>query len=317
MFKVLEFIRYRVMYQSTKFKFLERKLIGRETDTPFELLIGMVSNEERNYCYRYAKNEYTGTGELVDLGSWLGASVAPLATGLKENRYGNNHKIHVYDTFIWYENMTASAWLSSIQGKYNVGDNFRAEFEKQISPFNDVVEIHEGDLEQLRWNGKPIEYLMVDVMKTWELAKHVVKEYYPSLIPGKSIVIHQDFCHNYTSWIHLIQYRLREYFEPVKNIRHSGSMVFRNTKQLPASIAEIPEALNDFTYEEVENAFAYSLSMTEPENKAAVKAAKVMMYRHLGDYKEARKQMDKISAWQKWMNYDLRDTDNVLRTESN
>ena len=50
--------------------------------------------------------------------------------------------------------------------------------------------------------------------------------FFPALMSGASIIMHQDFAHWYTAWIHPIHYRLREYLEPLYDIPASGSMVF-------------------------------------------------------------------------------------------
>ncbi len=200
---LLDFFRFNVLHISTKYIKWEREYLGLDEETPFNYLIGMVANEIRNYCFRYGKEIYSGEGALVDLGSWLGSTVVPLAKGLQESTTNTNAIIHAYDTFVWYENMSNSARNTSIAGKYKIGDCFIEEFKKQISPFEKYVEIHKGDLNNAQWDGAPIEYMMIDAMKDWVLAKKILFTFYPHLIAGKAIIIHEDFCHHYTSWIHL------------------------------------------------------------------------------------------------------------------
>jgi hypothetical protein len=57
----------------------------------------------------------------------------------------------------------------------------------------DLVRVHEGDLLANGWSGDPIELLFVDFSKTWALNDFIVKEFFPSLIAGRSVVVQQDF----------------------------------------------------------------------------------------------------------------------------
>lgn len=73
-------------------------------------------------------------------------------------------------------------------------------------------------------------------MKSWELANSVLRNFFPALRPGLSLVHHQDFVHFFTPWIHLIMYRLREYFEPYAYVRE-GSYIFRYRKEILPSFS--------------------------------------------------------------------------------
>jgi predicted O-methyltransferase YrrM len=44
---------------------------------------GMTCENELAFLRYYAENKYTGTGEIVDLGCWFGATSIALAQGLK------------------------------------------------------------------------------------------------------------------------------------------------------------------------------------------------------------------------------------------
>lgn len=66
-------------------------------------VFGMTSSEEQNYFKRYAQDIYSGVGEIVDLGCWLGSTTIPLAQGLRENfnMSTKGKRIHAYDLFVW------------------------------------------------------------------------------------------------------------------------------------------------------------------------------------------------------------------------
>lgn len=312
---LVDFIRFKVLHISTKYIRWERRHLGLDEDTPFNHLVGMVANEIRNYCFRFGKEIYSGEGALVDLGSWLGSTVIPLAKGLQENLAGKSATIHAYDAFVWYENMSNSARNSAIEGKYKVGDCFLDEFKKQIAPYKQNIIAHKGDLNNVQWDSSPVEYMMIDAMKDWALAKKIVFTFYPHLIAGKAVIVHEDFCHHYTSWIHLIQYRLREYFEPLPIIKHSSGVAFKCIKPLPKLHLIIPDDYMDFSAEEIEAAFDYSLSLVINSNKPAVLAAKVMAYRHRGDYDVASKTLKKIPLAVRWLNFEVAESARALKAD--
>lgn len=312
---LLHFFRFKILHISTKYIWLEKKLLGKDMATPFNHLIGMVSNEIRNYCYKYGRDMYTGEGALVDLGSWLGSTVVPLAAGLSQNEKAKGNTIHAYDAFVWYENMTYSARSTPIRHKYKVGDDFIAEFELQTAAYSQWIKIHKEDLAQVVWDKSPVEYMMIDAMKDWEVALRIVHEFYPCLIPGKAIIIHEDFCHHYTSWIHLIQYRLRDYFEPLPILKNSSAVAYKCIKPLNNVNEIIGDDFMDFSADEVEQAFAYSLLQVSKINKPAVLAAKAMAYRHKGDYLQAKKVLSTIPWALRLVNVEVIDAVSTVRKE--
>lgn len=254
----------------------------------------MSDNSLRNYCFRYASQQYSGKGELVDLGSWLGATVVPLCEGLRANPLfsDQHHHVHCYDAFVWYENMTKSitSYPEAVSG-YKVGDFFVDSFCTITQTHKELIVIHQTDLATASWETKPIEYLMIDAMKNWEIARNIVINFYPFVVAGAGIVIHEDFCHYYTSWIHLIQYKLKDFFEPVDDMNGSSAKAFRCVKPLNKAVLEkiIPQHFDEFSETEIFEAFDYSLDLVLWYNKPPILAAKAMAFRHKGDYAAAKK----------------------------
>jgi len=156
-----------------------------------------------------------GEGSIADLGTWLGGSTAALAAGLSENSTpaSTKRRVHAYDLFLVDDFSKEQKLIPEIQ-QLNIGDSFLPTFLKYMGPWKDRVEAHQGDLTQQNWVGDPIELMHVDIMKNWDLTNHVWSEFYPSLIPGRSTIIHQDFAHYWTGWNHIHPYRMREFLEP-------------------------------------------------------------------------------------------------------
>lgn len=253
----------------------------------------MGTGWERAYCHWYAKTHYSGTGEVVEAGCWLGGFVLALARGLDESANGRTalRPVHAFDRFEWDRSMNVDVERTHLAGRYRSGDNFRAGFEEQIAPVRPRIVVHEGDLLEATWPGGDIEFLLVDAMKTFGLSNSILRNFFPHLIPGRSVVMHQDFCHWWTSWIHPVMYRLREYFEPVYDIPYSASVVFALRHPLPSSHL-IEYGWEDFSTAELDAAFAYSESIVDEQSQAFVTAARVASLAHRGKVEEAWAQFE-------------------------
>ena len=272
---------------------LLRSSVYFEANSQHSQILGMITIDERNYAYNYAKNLYIGKGEIVELGCWLGSFTISLAVGLQENsRVDAGEKyIHAYDLFEWASWMDVCVENTRLEGKYKEGDSFLDAFLEQIEPWKKQIKFYPGDLNQMRWKREtPIEYLLVDAMKSWELTNSIIQTFFPALVPGLSLVHHQDFVHYYTSWIHLIMYRFKDYFEPVDYVP-IGSFVFKYKERIPLKWLETTYSFNDFAKEEIDAAFAYSMSLVPSKAKSNVAAAKAMLYVHLDCLEEAQEQI--------------------------
>ncbi len=245
-------------------------------------LAGMTSLAERLQFRDYAAWTYTGQGALVDLGCWLGSTTIPLADGLAENRHPGTRRRRVlaFDQFVWEEWMEPFVQGTPVAGRFAPGDSFREEFERRCVPWRDRIEVCPRDLTCFEWTGGPIEFLLIDAMKSWPLANAIARTFFPHLIPGVSLVVHQDFAHYYTSWIHLQTYRLRDYFQPVTDVEGSCSLVFRLTRPIPARLLLRELTFADFSDPEIDHAFAHSRSQVAACKSPAIEAARMMTCVH-------------------------------------
>lgn len=263
---------------------------------PCHALLGMTTQDEQSYFEKYACTNYSGEGEIVDLGCWLGSTTIPLAKGLYKNPNPKvqSRKIHAFDQFIWEEWMDDFVKGTELEGKYKPGKSFLEEFKKRIKPWSASVKIYAGDLCQIGWDGKEIEFLLIDAMKSWELLNTIISKFFPCLIINKSYILHQDFAHWYTSWIHLIQYRLRKYFKLVHIIPNSTSFIFKYVNEIPKEMLNMNYSASSFSEEEVEYAFEHSINLVSDKfTQARIASAKVMLFIHLGNKARAKYELDK------------------------
>ncbi len=203
---------------------------------------GMISWDERIMLCWLAEQAYRGRGEIVELGVFLGSSSVALASGLERNRTVSNKakRIHAFDKF------TGSYEGEVIRHEHgreaDAKGSFLALYEENIAAYQDSIRLTPGDLTTGRWIGDPIEILFVDVLKSQALVSAVVRTFFPSLRPGESLVIMQDYNGPSLPYSAILMEHFRDYFtyagETLKN-----SVLFVNTREIPADLVA------DFSYE--------------------------------------------------------------------
>jgi len=287
----------------------------------YSRLLGMTSDQEQIFLQDYGQTIYSGQGEIIDLGCWLGSATISLAKGLEKNRRValKYKRIHAYDLFTWHPYMEQTVKGTSLEGKYQPGDSFLDEFTRRISPWSPSIAVYSGDVMEIGWNGGAIEYLFVDAMKSWELTKSIIKNFYFDLIPGVSLVHYNDFAHYATAWIHLLIYKLRPYFKHYCNLyqaavfqyvnpiesdtaiwemdrnvgaKHSGdNLSDKSIDFMSECFAQTDPPFSIFSTEDVHQAFAYSLQICHDKLRPNIAAAKVMAFIYLGDLDQAKQEL--------------------------
>ena len=239
---------------------------------------GCLIEPERTFMFDYASNLYTGEGEIVDLGCFLGSSTYPLAAGLEQNSNVANKskRIFAYDRFEWNAWMERPASRYQLGKKYQENECFVDEFERQMGDKLPQINVVKGDLTKLSWPAESfIEYLFVDSMKDWSLCNNIIPGFYPAMKPGVSFLHHQDYVWYQTYWIHLTMYRMKDYFEPVDHKYLGPSRVFKYTQQLPAELIQGGLSVQDFDADEINAAFDHALSITHEPGHANITGARI------------------------------------------
>ena len=189
--------------------------------------LGMLGLEERKLLYHLTRNTYTGEGAVVELGAFCGASTCCLAAGLRDNPGAAGHRVHSYDSFIANEPYLVEFIAAEFGERIETGQSFAAIFRRATAEFADLIDVHAGDLLEQTWpSGSPIEILFVDVAKTLALSGKVIVEFFAHLIPGKSIVVHQDFYHPTAFYLPVVMDCLMDHFSIIEKGR-DWSVVFR------------------------------------------------------------------------------------------
>jgi len=275
---------------------LIRKVLGTSKSPPKPpggVELGMTVKTEQTFCRHYARDRYTGQGEIVDLGCWMGATTITFSKGLRQNprlrKEQIQKRIHSYDLFRWHRSMDANVQGTPLAGRFREGESFLSEFETRTAPYQEHYTVHPGDLNQHPWKGGSIEMLFVDAMKWTDTAQSILRTFYPHLIPGVSLVAHQDFAHFYTGWIHLIQYRLRDYFDFDSEVKRSCTVVFKLKRAIPQKLLEQDCTLEHADLAEINAAFDYSASLVSTDKQEQIAAARAMAHVHRGELDLAEK----------------------------
>jgi SAM-dependent methyltransferase len=196
----------------------------------------MLVPDELRLLNHLAADYYRGAGAIVDAGSFLGGSTVALADGLRRHARrrpsGAGKPIHSYDRF------EVEEWTRTIyfpEGE-PAGASFRERFERNIAPYADLVEVHAGDVRTHPWTAGPIEILFIDIAKNESVCDWVTWQFFPHLIPGRSIIVQQDYLYTqWVAWLHVTMEFYADYFEYVCDTE-VNSVAFLSTKRIPESV---------------------------------------------------------------------------------
>jgi len=217
-------------------------------ERPFNRLIGnipktvlavpsMMSVAERRFLYGLASKYYTGEGLIVDAGIFLGASTMCFGEGLRENPHLQEavnrwrHPIVSFERAVVTPTMPAFFKRNALPIDLKPGDSFAELVRANVQPVVDVVDLRIGDIQETGKIEQPIEILFLDVLKLPEINKFVVENYYSRLIPGRSIVVQQDYFYDLLPYVKTYQEYFSDYFTYVGEIGSTG--VFLCKKQIP------------------------------------------------------------------------------------
>ncbi len=202
----------------------------------------MISKEEKLMLSWLAEFYVTGDGQIVDLGSFLGGGTVFLSHGLRQNKnvLSNKVYIHCYDAFEVSSNdlHVIDYFFPKWNIKFPKDGNIFPLFKKYTKSFSDLLKINKGRVENIIPQIERIELLFVDIMKSPTSYNHVLLNFIPKLLPGKSILIQQDYlCHNSGPWHAIFMELLGDYFELISDTG-INSVIYLNTRRVPESVLQ-------------------------------------------------------------------------------
>jgi hypothetical protein len=193
----------------------------------------MLSKAERRLLYWLARDSAGGDNAIVDAGCFLGGSTAALLAGVRDRKEPwPGPPVESYDLF-----RVEAFTIPKFFGGARVGESFRPRFDAHVARFDVPHVVHEGDITELGWSGGPIDVLFLDVLKSWEINDAVLRDFFPSLVPGRSIIVQQDYGYGDTPWIPITMELLRDSVV-LLDWMEWGSHVFFVERELPTDVLQ-------------------------------------------------------------------------------
>jgi len=234
----------------------------------------MLSPEEQALLYWMAR-DYADpdVGAIVDAGSFLGGSSAALLAGLRDRpRPWTGPPLHSYDLFL-VEDYTRDAYFSGTG--LTIGDSFRHLYDRYVDGYDVPHEVHEGDIIALGWGGGPIHVLFLDVLKAWSIEQAVRTSFMPHLVPGRSLIAHQDYGYGICVWIHLGVELMWNHLEHIAWMPH-GTHLFRLTEAVPHAVLSV-DLLRDLTADQQFELMDRAIARWDGETRGMLELAKVSL----------------------------------------
>jgi hypothetical protein len=169
----------------------------------------MLAQPEKRMLYWATRHAFEAEGLILDQGAFLGGSAMCFAAALRERGFASP-LIHSYDLFRLGP-FEREAFFAD-----GGPDETRPLYEANLQGFHDLICVHEGDILLEGWAGAAIEILFVDVAKSSEIWDHLVRTFFPSLIPNRSLLVLQDYLYATCGpWHHVVMEKLSRHFSIV------------------------------------------------------------------------------------------------------
>ena len=204
----------------------------------------MLANQERKLYYWLTSEWMRGLGDVVELGSFVGGSTAHLAAG--HLAAGHPGTVHLFDRFTSDEALKERMFYRNGIEPFE-GEDILPLSKELLAPWADRLVWHKGEIHELGWDGGPIEVLIADAFKNAGQADKMTADFFPSLIPGQSVLVHKDFLHWSQPWIAAQMVLFGDAFEPVAFVPND-TLVFLCKRRIDgemlrkAAVAELGDA---------------------------------------------------------------------------
>jgi predicted O-methyltransferase YrrM len=238
-------------------------------ESPPARIPSMITPEEASYLRWLGREYWTGEGDVVEIGPWLGGSTWCLASGMRDcPRRARDARLHAADNFRWRSFMTAPG-VSLADG-----ESFRPLFEQNLAEFGELIRVHEvrlpdeplGDIEfgapmrdydsglPLFSRGlltRPVEIVFVDGAKSWTALAYVLQELTGSLRADGLLVL-QDFKAPHAYWVPMCVAWLRQADPAVLELTHvlpENTVAWRAGPELAEAARSLPGSIGDIAPE--------------------------------------------------------------------
>jgi hypothetical protein len=300
----------------------------------------MISAEERRYLYWLGKSVWSGAGNVVEIGPWLGGSTVCLAAGMRDSGHDPARRLHVFDNFIWRDFMAARAPLG-----IQAGESFEPFFRRNTAAFGDIVvpaaralpdEYIDDDDEAASKRASAdegvapldalpegeVDILFIDGAKSWRGMCHLLRIARDRLVPGRSMLVCQDYKYWSTYWVPLVMSRIGAQVTPVHNNLTSTTVTFRVDTDIPESVVggfeeHVRNIDTSDALRAIEAAASDLVADGDPDGAATVRLGQVAFLAHQGRVDDAAAALARCEAGWPFMlrHYQLERAREYLRTQ--
>jgi hypothetical protein len=186
-----------------------------DTEMAAALTVPSMLTHAESQLYHWLGRRAKGSGATVDLGAYAGGSAARLLSGLGLSRRAFH--VHSYDRF-----RSSRAFWARYMPDEPLPDTDDADLlplvRRHLAPWDGQVTLYPGDIGEMHWTGGPVEILSVDAAKGSAMADHIAAEFFPALVPGRSILIQQDYLMSVQPWLSAQMVAMRDCFLPLAQV---------------------------------------------------------------------------------------------------
>ncbi len=172
----------------------------------------MLTEEEGSLLYWLTRDYADGSGAVCDLGCFAGGSTARLAAGIADA--GRKTRLAAFDHFT-LSDPQKDRYLYPAGIAPFAGNDMLHAVRTLLAPWQDFVDLRQGDIRRTNWTDGPIEILFIDAAKSPKGADHIAATFFPHLMAGRSIIVQQDYLHWRQPWIPAQMQLLSETTTPV------------------------------------------------------------------------------------------------------
>lgn len=220
---------------------LQAMLGGYNLPAPAREHPGMTTLEERLALFRLASEHADGRGVIVDAGTFLGASTACFSLGLSK-RIGAvppaEPQLLSFDLAVCDDVVAPIInWHFPNDAPLAAGDSFAPVLQRLLEPYSPWLRLAIGDIRQtLTSLDKQVEIFFLDCAKLASVNEHLMRVVLPRLIPGHSVIVQQDYFHEWLPWLHVSMGVLKDH---VAYLGGAGtSAFFLVTHEISTELAE-------------------------------------------------------------------------------
>jgi len=197
----------------------------------------MEDKKVKSYLYNIAK-ELENSGAVVECGSWLGGSIAPVAQALSE--IDSQMEIHCYDRWEADEIEVSKAAKQGVS--IDEEQDTLPLFKQYVDGIYPHIVPHKTSLLEAAWTGERIKLFIDDASKDPKLFNSVLNTFGPYFVPGETIIVLMDYqVHERTT--SNVNKRLRkcqkyfieankDSFEQIADLDNSSGVAFRYTNPI-------------------------------------------------------------------------------------